>query len=120
MFKESEMNQHGHGVAVGPDGHIVVTFCVFKTNDESEYTATCQELRISSQGETVEKALDRVCEAAVLYLNVLEQEGERQRVFEELGIQVSTGDVADVDSVRVPLDVIISRRSIPLPTPAVA
>jgi predicted RNase H-like HicB family nuclease len=52
------------------------------------YVANCPDLDISSYGATVEDAFDHLKDAILLYLDTIEADGERDRIFRERGISV--------------------------------
>jgi predicted RNase H-like HicB family nuclease len=65
---------------------IALTLEIEREGDQ--YVATCRELDVSSYGDTVEDAIEHVRNALLLYLDVIEQDGEREQVFRERGIQI--------------------------------
>lgn len=69
------------------DDRITLTFVI--EPEDGCYVATCQELGVASQGDSVEDALRRVTDAVALYLNVLEEDGEIEPVFRERGIEIA-------------------------------
>jgi len=71
--------------------HTVLTFRVTYNHQEQAYEAECVELGVPAFGETLEGAIEHVEEATSLYLNTIEQLGERARVFDERGIDVRFG-----------------------------
>ena len=54
------------------------------------YVAHCPELDVSSYGDSVEDVFDRLKNAIILYLDTIEQDGERERIFRERGISVES------------------------------
>jgi len=66
----------------------MVTLRLEVEREEDLYVAHCPELDISSYGDTVEDAFDHLKDAIVLYLDTIEQNGERERIFRERGISV--------------------------------
>ena len=67
-------------------GEIAVEVVI--TKEGKQYSSWCPELDIASCGDTLEEALENVCDAIELYLNTLEEEGERKQIFEERGIRI--------------------------------
>lgn len=110
------MRSNGHSHASADDrtlGHILVTFRV--SQEDGQFTSECVELGTASCGDTIEEALDGIMSATELYLDTLQAEGQRERVFEERGIalllaskEIKQGpllaEVGDIVSLRV-LDV---------------
>ena len=68
-------------------GAILVTEVVEKEGDQ--YVSICPELGTASCGDSIEEALANLHEAVDLYLDAIEDVGERERVFRERGIEVS-------------------------------
>ena len=63
---------------------IIVTNKFNKEDDG--FVATCIELDIVSQGDTIEEASKNLDEAVLCYLNTLENLGIREEVFKEKNI----------------------------------
>ena len=76
------------GVAVD---HVVLTFRVQADPETNTLVGVCEELGVSSFGETVDGTIDNVVEATLLYLNTLEDHDELRRVFDERRIDVRRG-----------------------------
>lgn len=72
-------------------GNIVVTISVHE--EDGVFQAECLELGVPSLGRTLDEAFQRACEATLLYLNTIEAEGQRDRIFRDQGIKVITGKV---------------------------
>ena len=70
-------------------GYITLPFKAHK--EEKQYVSECVELGVASCGDTLEEAFKNLKDAVSLYLNTLEEEGERKRVFAERGIQIFPG-----------------------------
>lgn len=70
-------------------GHIVLTLLVHQ--EDAQYVSECVELGTASCGDTIDEALENIREATVLYLNAIEEAGERERVFRRQGIQIFLG-----------------------------
>jgi predicted RNase H-like HicB family nuclease len=80
--------------------HVVLTLVVHK--EDSQYVSRCSELGTTSCGDTVDEAFRNIREATLLYLNAIEEAGERERVFRQKGIQVFLGPPHEAEtSVRV-------------------
>ena len=71
-------------------GYITVDVVV--TKEGSQFSSWCPSLDIASCGDTCEAATQNLSDAIELYLNTLEEEGELERVFQEKGVQVLSGD----------------------------
>lgn len=67
-----------------PTAYITITFHIFKENNR--YVSECTELETSSCGDTIDEALKNIRDATLLYLNTIEEQGERKRIFKERGI----------------------------------
>lgn len=89
---------------------IKLTFRI--TQEEDQYVAVCEELDVASQGDTVEAAERHLDDAVTLYLDVIEEDGERERIFHDRGIQIT--DVDDVPSEPEP-PVFTSEKRVLLP-----
>ena len=72
---------------MGVTGSIQLTQIVER--EGSQFAAHCPELGIASCGDTIEEAFANIHEAILLHLDVLEDLGDRDRVFRERGIEVS-------------------------------
>jgi predicted RNase H-like HicB family nuclease len=66
--------------------YIKVTFLIEK--EEGGYAAICRELGTASCGSTIEEAAENIREATSLYVDTLEELGERERIFSERGITI--------------------------------
>ena len=81
-------------------GHIVLTLLVHKEGDQ--YVSECAELGTASCGETIDEALRNIREATLLYLNAIEEAGERERIFRQKRIQIFLGPPHEAETnVRV-------------------
>lgn len=69
--------------------HVLLTFRAWQ--DDGQWVSVCEELAVASQGASGGDAIEKVIEATVLYLNTLEDVGERRRVFDERDIEVELG-----------------------------
>jgi len=72
-------------------GHYIVIDVVV-TKEGNQYSSWCPKLDIASCGDDPEEAVENLGDAVELYLNTLEEEGERERIFETRGIQILRGD----------------------------
>lgn len=66
-------------------GHILVTFRV--RAEDGQYAAYCDELGVASCGDTVQDAFRAIEAATLLYLDVIEAGGDRERICFERGIR---------------------------------
>lgn len=71
--------------------HIVLTLRIQRDAETGAFVSLCEELGVSSFGESVAEAIELVVEATLLYLNTLESEGELGRVFDEQRVDVRSG-----------------------------
>lgn len=85
-----------------PIGHVLLTFRMVRDED-GFYVGKCQELGISSFGDSVDGALGATLEATSLYLETLDDQGERERVLDEKGIKFLPGPPHD--NATVPIEV---------------
>ena len=69
-----------------PVGFIVVTFHIYPEN--GNFVSVCPELDVASCGDTVEEARKNIQEATLLYLNTIEEKGERERIFRKRDIAI--------------------------------
>ncbi len=67
-------------------GFVLLTGIV--EQEDNQYTATCLELGTATCADTPEEARRNLDEAVQLEIEVLEELGERSRVFDEKGIKV--------------------------------
>lgn len=79
------------GRPAGPEvvGHIVLTLLV--REEDGQYISECPQLGTASCGDTIDEALHNIKEATLLYLNAIEEAGERERIFRRRGIQIFLG-----------------------------
>lgn len=77
--------------------HVSLTISAQRDEDIKQWVGTCQELEVSSQGDSLGDAIDETIEATLLYLDTIEELGERKRVFEERGVRPEFG-VPDLES----------------------
>jgi len=71
-------------------GYIAVEIVV--TKEGNQYSSWCPELDIASCGNSPEEAVKNLSDALELYLNTLEQEGERKQIFKERGLRIVSVD----------------------------
>ncbi len=69
-------------------GYILAIYRTYK--EGNQWVSECPQLGTSSCGDTLEEALENIQDATVLYLNTIEQQGERERVFKERRIALYT------------------------------
>jgi predicted RNase H-like HicB family nuclease len=70
----------------GPSGYIVVTNVVELDEETHQFSAFCPELGVATCADDLSGAFAALRDATTLYLNSLEEEGERGRVFAERNI----------------------------------
>lgn len=66
----------------------VITVTLQVEREDDQYVSLCPELDIASYGDTVEEALAHLGNAVSLYLTTIEEDGEREHVFRERGIEI--------------------------------
>ena len=59
--------------------------------EDGQFVSSCPQLGVASCGDTLDEALDNLDEALELYLNDLEETGDLERVFQEMGVEVKVG-----------------------------
>lgn len=101
-------------------GYITLTFRAHK--EGKQYEARCEELGISTCARSLDLAFERLKDATDLYLTCLEEEKERDRVFNECGVVIQWGEPTHQSrSVCVqPDEDVVSLYSAPLPSIAFA
>jgi predicted RNase H-like HicB family nuclease len=100
-------------------GYVLLTFRGHE--EDGQYVSACEELGVASCGDTIEAAFDALEEAVALYLDVLEEDGERERVFAERGITIRPGEPpppGEAEPVSVRLREYVSRRLVSVPAAA--
>ena len=65
-----------------------ITLRLEAEREEDLYVAHCPDLDLSSYGDTLEEAFAHLNDAVLLYLDTIEEDGERDRIFRERGIKV--------------------------------
>lgn len=82
--------------------HVPLTLRAHREGDQ--WAAFCEELAVHSCGDTIEEALGNAIAATMLYLNTIENLGQRRTVFHKRGIKPELGwpreDEADTQQVR--------------------
>ena len=77
-----------------------ITLTLEVEREDDTFVALCPELDVASYGDTVDEALARLIDMVSLYLETIEQDGERDRILRERNILVE--DRSEVDhAVRV-------------------
>jgi predicted RNase H-like HicB family nuclease len=71
-------------------GYVVLTFKVYPEDDV--FVGECVELDVSNFGDTLEEALKATLNATELYLETLDEIGERERLFKERDIEFSSSE----------------------------
>ncbi len=66
-----------------PPGYVLVNFRISPEDEDGYFVGECIEFGISSFGRSVDEAMANTLEAVEAYLEALEDEGERDRVFAE-------------------------------------
>lgn len=89
-------------------GYIDVTVVV--RWEGQEWVSWCPEFDIASCGGTVEEATAALVDALELYLNTLEGEGQRERVFAERDVQT-----VPLEELNRPIRHFVSQQHIPIP-----
>jgi|SwirhisoilCB3_FD_contig_61_3680709_length_662_multi_2_in_0_out_0_1 predicted RNase H-like HicB family nuclease len=66
----------------------MITLTLKAEREDDQYVSICPELDLSSYGETTDEAIERLDNMILLYLDTIEADGERERIFKERGIKV--------------------------------
>lgn len=90
-------------------GHLGLHFRTYQ--EDGQWTSECTELGVGSCGDTLEEATRNIVDATVLYLQVLQDEGQLAQVLREQGLQVEFGQAPDEPRI----DEWIGRGEIPIP-----
>jgi predicted RNase H-like HicB family nuclease len=96
-----------------PMGYIVVTFRVHR--EDGQFVSVCPELDTASCGDTVDEALHNIRDATLQYLNAIEANGERERIFKKRNIPIYPAEPRQERLVQTNKDVV---SSVVLPLPA--
>lgn len=76
-----------HGTALRrARGYVSLTFRIYP--EDGQFVSECLELDTASCGDSVEEALENIREATGQYLNAIEANGERERVFRKKNIPI--------------------------------
>ena len=106
-------------MTAGMVGHVVLTFKVHE--EDGQYVSRCEELGVASCGDTIQEAFDSILDATLVYLDTLQDEGERERVFAERGIEVIPGapptDAGEI-ALKARPNEYVSPQTIPIPVGA--
>lgn len=103
-------------MAADTRGYITVTFLAHRDAETKQYVSQCVELGVSTSGKDLDQAFDRILEATLLYLNTLEEVGERERVLSERGLHIISGEPTDEEAdVRIRPEEYAARRNLPVP-----
>jgi len=84
-------------------GYIAIEIIV--TKEGEQYSSWCPQLDIASCGDNPEEAVENLSDALELYLDTLEEEGEREQVFKERGIRI-----VDIDEPVIPTSFVTQYR----------
>ena len=79
-------------------GYILLTFRVY--HEGKQWVSECLELGTTSCGESIEEALENVKDATLLYLQTIEANGTKQRIFRERNIRVLSGEPPELAEIR--------------------
>jgi predicted RNase H-like HicB family nuclease len=80
-------------------GFIELTFIA--SEEEGGYVSTCPELGIASQGKTVDEAFENLKDATQVYLETIQQLGERERVFKERHIRIRRTEPKEAKTLKL-------------------
>jgi predicted RNase H-like HicB family nuclease len=83
-----------------PIGYLDLTMKVYREDDQ--YVSECIELGVASCGDSVDEAFDAVSEAVTLYLEVITEDGELERILRERGLELHQGEPPE-DGPEVPV-----------------
>lgn len=67
-------------------GYVELTVIVER--EQNQFVSYCPEFDTASCGDTVEEAFENLKDATLVYLNALEETGEREWVFKERNIRI--------------------------------
>ena len=82
-------------------GSIGVTHAVLPEKEDGQFISVCPELDVMSCGDSIEEAFANLEEAIDVYLSALGEVGERMRVLQERGIDVSVQPTDEEDGYRI-------------------
>lgn len=69
-----------------PKGYIVITYNVHE--EDGQFVSVCLELDTASCGDSVGEAFRNIHEATIQYLNAIEANGQRERIFRKCNIPI--------------------------------
>lgn len=77
-----------------PEGAVLGTIVVFIriVEDDGVFVGHCAPFGVSSFGDSVEAARDATLEAVEVYLEAIDEVGERDKVFADLGVLYFPGE----------------------------
>ena len=90
--------------------YIVLTFKVWR--EDRQFVSECLELGVPSCGDTIEEAFHNLEDAVHLYLNSIEEMGDRTRIFKERGIQVRRAKEPHLPPAQVSVDQYVTRHRV--------
>ena len=73
-----------------------ITLTIAIKEADSQYAARCIELGTASCGDTLDEAFENIKEAVIVDLNALEVTGERERLFNDHGIEIKQRIEGDI------------------------
>ena len=94
-----------------------IQISVIVTREGEYYLSKCPELGTASLGATEQEAIDNALDAALVYLNTLEDLGECDRALREKGIIVREGPSIG-QAMRCPPSGQVRTAAVPLPVSA--
>ena len=98
-------------------GYVRLSLLIEESPDGG-FVSYCPELRIASQGESEGEALNNLRDATDTFLNTIESLGDRERIFEELGLEVYLAEPRDAVSFDIKPRQAVSSLVVPLTQPA--
>ncbi len=97
-------------------GYIILTVKFEK--EGNRWTAECLELGTATFGRSINEAKEKISEAILVHLNILEDVGERERFFKEHNIRIlkSKPKPRSIPPTHVPVDenILIQQRLQPV------
>lgn len=78
-----------------------ITLRLEAEREDDLYVAHCPDLDVSSYGDTIEDAFAHLEQAILLYLDTIEEDGDRERVFAERGLGIVSRSCGT--TVRIPV-----------------
>lgn len=84
MLEENYLNRKMRNCLIME--HQILLNVVLRPDPEGGYVVECPELGVTSQGETIEEALDNIKEASELYIESAKKLGTMDEVLEKLGL----------------------------------